>query len=148
MNDSASERPEGVLGALLTPLRLPGRMVTDIETLSRAVLSLQKTTQRHLPSIDDRAGELVKQLDTLQASVNRLEVQVDQLMGLESTIEERMEDLRGDLNKRMMAVEHEVRAMRPPMDQMANDVQKVVKLLPDPNDGPLTRLKDTLSPSS
>lgn len=136
------------MGALLTPLRLPGRMVTDIETLSRGVLSLQKTTQRHLPSIDDRAGELVKQLDTLQASVNRLEVQIDQLMGLESTIEERMEDLRGDLNKRMGAVEHEVRAMRPPMDQMANDVQKVVKLLPDPNDGPLTRLKDTLSPSS
>ncbi len=136
-----------MLGALLTPLRLPGRVVTDIETLSRTLLSLQKTTLRHLPSIDDRAGELVKQLDTLQASVNRLEVQVDRLMGLESTIEDRMEDLRKDLNMRMTAVEHEVGAMRPPLDQMANDVQKVVKLLPDPNDGPLTRLKDTLSPS-
>ena len=68
-------------------------------------------------------------------------------MSLEATIEERMDGVREDLNTRLLAVEGEVRGIRPPIAQMARDVQRIVALLPDPSDGPLARLRDTLTPS-
>jgi len=142
-----TERRAGILDALLLPLRLPGRVVADIEGVSRVLRSLQRTAEVHLSSIDDRAGELVFELAALQASVIRLDGKVERLMGLEATIDERMEVLRADLNTRMQAVEAEVRGIRPGIDQIARDVQAIQRLLPDPSDGPLTRLKDTFTSS-
>ncbi len=104
-----------MLDTLLTPLRLPGRVVDEIEKLSRVLVSLQKTAEKHLSSVDDRAGELVKGVIRLQASVTGIDRKVERLMGLEATIDERMETLRGDLNTRMLAVEAEVHAIRGPM---------------------------------
>jgi len=89
----------GVLDTLLMPLRLPGRVVSDIAKLVEGVLALQRTS----------------------------------------------EGLREDLNERMLAVEHELRAIQPSLEQMAGDVAKIDDLLPNPHDGPLTRLKDTLT---
>lgn len=37
--------------------------------------------------------------------------------------------------------------MRAPMQQMSRDLTTIVKLLPQAGDGPLARLKDTLSSS-
>ena len=167
----------GVFDTLLMPLRLPGRVVSDIETLTQAVVALQQNSEQRLGSIDDRAGQLVEGLkelhgsvddvkgtvDTLeqermpafleatgklQESIDRIEGRVETLESLENTIEEMMAGLREDLNTRMLAVEHEVRSMQPPMKTMANDVAKIEGLLPDPSDGPLTRLKDTLTSGS
>lgn len=45
----------------------------------------------------------------------------------------------------MLAVQHELHAMSPQMEQMANDVSKIDDLMPEPTDGPLTRLKETLT---
>ena len=63
----------------------------------------------------------------------------------EGTITDLIGALRGDLNEGMSAVKAEVQAIRPPLFKMAGDVAKLDGLLPDPKDGPLTRLKDTLS---
>jgi len=162
---------------LLMPLRLPGRVVSDIETLTRAVVALQSDAKKHLSSVDDRAGTLIEGLrtlheavgrieskvntieeerleafldatDTLQASVDRIEQRVVHLDRLEATITDQIGGLRRDLNERMSAVKAEVEAMRSPLSEMADDVAKIDDLLPDPKDGPLTRLKDTLSSSS
>lgn len=144
---SDTDRQAGILDTLLLPLRLPGRLADEFENVSRTLRSLQRTAEVHLSSVDTRAGELVTGLAGLHTSVNRIEAKVDLLTGLEATIEERMEVLRADLNTRMLAVEAEIRQMRPGIGQMAGDVQAIKRLLPDPSDGPLTRLKDTLTSS-
>lgn len=147
MAHEPSPDSSGVLGALLAPLRLPGRVVADVETASRAILGLKTVIETHLVSLDERAGRLIDGVGGLQAAVGRIEGQIEQLMSLESTIESRMDGLRDDLNARMLEVRDEVHAMSPPMDQMARDVQKINNLLPEPGDSPFARLKDTLSPS-
>ncbi len=139
--------PHAALDVLLLPVRLPGRVATDVAALSRSVLALERTAGRHLPSIDGRAGDLLVALDGLSAAVARLEGQVEELTGLETTIEDRMQGLRDDLNTRMRAVEAEVHGMRPALASIAREVQGVVRLLPDPSDGPFARLRDTLTSS-
>jgi chromosome segregation ATPase len=137
----------GLLDALLLPLRLPGRVLGDVERVSRALLSLQRSAEIHLASVDEHAGALVTGLATLQTSVERLEDKVDGLTGLQAAIENRMEGLRDDLNTRLLAVEAEVREIRPPIQEISRDVQSIGRLLPDPSSGPLARLKDTLTAS-
>jgi chaperonin cofactor prefoldin len=140
------------------------------------VVTLQSDAKRHLSSVDEQAGQLVAGLSTLQgsidhiegrvekleaermdafldavsglrASIDRIELNVEKLESLEEAITLRIDGLRGDLNARMIAVEHTVAAMNSPMQEMADDVAKIDELLPDPKDGPLTRLKDTLTSS-
>jgi len=137
--------PPNVLDALLAQLRLPQRIVAEIETIAAAVLSLSDTADERLKSIDDRAGALVEGLDGLGASLTQLESKVDELAGLEETIEKRMEALREDLNTRMLSVEGELKEVKVPVTRMAQDVAEIKQLLPDPTDGPLTRLKDQLT---
>ncbi|HEY5196387.1 MAG TPA: hypothetical protein VIJ51_05120 [Solirubrobacteraceae bacterium] len=146
-DDSKAHRSSGVLDTLLIPLRLPGRVVGEIESVSHALLSLQRAAEVHLASLDERAGQLIEGLAVLQGSMNRVEGKIDALTTLEATIEGRMDLLRDDLNTRMLAVEAEVRGIRPAIEQTARDVQTIGQLLPNPADGPLARLKDTLTPS-
>lgn len=169
-----SGNSSNVIDALLLPLRLPGRVVADIQTLTNAVVSLQSDAQQHLSSVDDRAGQLLDGLDDLRAAIARIEARVNKLEeermdaflratkllqatidriddrvalleSLETTLTEHIEALREDLNDRMIAVKAEVEAIHPAMQEMAADVAKIDQLLPDPKDGPLTRLKDTLT---
>lgn len=176
MSDERGDTPLNVMDTLLMPLRLPGRVVSDIETLTKAVVALQSDAKKHLSSVDDRAGKLIDGLgtlhaavarietkvatieeerleafldatDKLQASIDRIEQRVVHLDTLEATITDQIQGLRTDLNERMSAVKAEVQAMRPPLADMADNVAKIDDLLPDPKDGPLTRLKDTLSSS-
>ncbi len=177
MSDERGDHPLNVMDTLLSPLRLPGRVVSDIETLTRAVVALQSDAKKHLSSVDHRAGKLVDGLgtlhaavarietkvatieeerlealldatDKLQASIDRIEQRVVHLDTLEATITDQIQGLRADLNERMSAVKAEVQAIRPPLADMADNVAKIDDLLPDPKDGPLTRLKDTLSSSN
>jgi len=177
MSDQRGDSPLNVVDTLLMPLRLPGRVVSDIETLTRAVVALQSDAKEHLSSVDNRAGKLLEGLhtlheavgrietkvnaieeerleafldatDKLQDSIDRIEQRVEHLDTLEATITDQIGGLRHDLNERMTAVKAEVQAMRPPLDEMAGDVAKIDELLPDPKDGPLTRLKDTLTSAS
>ena len=130
-DDPADEAPLNIFDTLLSPLRMPGRVVSNIETLAGAVVALQSETNKQLSSVDDGIRVLVEKLDSLEEAITT-----------------RLDGLRSDVNERMGAVEKEVSAMRPAMDQMAHDVQKIDGLLPNASDGPLTRLKDTLSPGS
>jgi hypothetical protein len=145
--NSHADGQSGLLDALLLPLRLPARLVGDFERITKALLSLQRTAEVHLASVDANSAELVGGLAGLNASVGRLEGKVDALTGLEATIKERMDVLRDDLNTRLLAVEAEVRSMRPALEQMSRDVQTIERLLPNPGDGPLARLRDSLTSS-
>ncbi|MGI8629716.1 MAG: hypothetical protein ACR2LV_06075 [Solirubrobacteraceae bacterium] len=144
---SSTDEPPSVLGTLLSPLRLPARVISDLETVARAVLSLQETAERHLASIDERVGTLVGSLGHVDRTVEEIDHKIEQLTGLQTAIETRLDAVREDLNKRMLAVQAEVHEMRPALAQMTQDVEKVIRLLPDPSDGPIARLKDTLSSS-
>lgn len=127
-DDRTEDAPVNALDTLLAPLRMPGRVVSNIETLAGAVVALQSDANKQLSSVDAGMKELIKALQ-----------------GLQETINARLDGLREDVNERMAAVESEVSAMRPSLDQMANDVQKIDGLLPNASDGPLKQLKDTLS---
>jgi len=133
------------LDDLLAPLRLPQRAISEIESIAASVGALASTAERRLSSIDDSAGVLVEEIRALRAALKRVEAKVDKLAGLEETIEANMQGLRSDLNLRMLAVEHEVRGLRDPIDHVALDVSKIQSLLPEPSDGPIARLKDTLT---
>jgi chaperonin cofactor prefoldin len=175
-NRDDTDAGPNVFDTLLMPLRLPGRVVSDIGVLAEAVVALQSDAKQHLSSVDDRAGLLVAALSTLQGSINhidgkvdkleaermdafldavgtlqtsidRIELNVEKLESLEETLTVRIDGLRADLNNRMIAVEQTVAAMSMPMEEMADDVAKIDELLPNPKDGPLTRLKDTLTSS-
>ncbi len=137
--------PPGVLDALFAQLRLPRRIVAEIETIARAVVSLSDTADERLKSIDERAGALVEGLGGMGASLSQLESTVEELTGLEAMIEKRMEALRGDLNERMLAVEGQLHEIQAPINQLAQDVVEIKALLPDPADGPIARLKDQLT---
>ncbi len=143
----APQPSSGILGSLLSPLQVPGRVLHDVETIVRAVVAVQDAAERHLASLDARAGVLVEQVARLQDTVTTIDDKVERLMGLEETIESRMGVLRDDLNLRMLAVEAEVHGLRPAIDRMGRDVQDIVRLLPNPSDGPLARLRDTLTAS-
>jgi len=171
-DENAENQEQGLLGTLLSPLRAPQRMVTDIETIASALVSVRD----RLASVDKSAGLLVSSVGALQAPVeqidrkitklhkelvqvitqrmtalqaplDRVDRKVTELATLEQTITERMDAIDSDLNARMLSVEQEVRALHAPINQMAADVATVVTLLPEPGDGALARLKDTLTSS-
>lgn len=146
-DDPGASGSSGMLDALLSPLRLPRRVVAEIEMIGGAVRSLADTAERRLSSIDDSAGTLVEEIAAMRAALTRIESKVDELTGLEQTIEERMEGLRKDLNTRMRAVERQVGEFQAPINHLALDVSRIQLLLPEPGDGPLARLKDTLTKS-
>jgi vacuolar-type H+-ATPase subunit I/STV1 len=125
---------------LLAPLRAPQRIVSNIETIASALLTLQRDTHEHLASVDERVGALLVPLTALNRKVTELQK-------LERSVTEQTDAIRDDINTRLVAVEEEVRAMRPPIDQMSRDLATVVRLLPNPNDGPLARLRDTFTSS-
>jgi chromosome segregation ATPase len=131
---------EGFIRALLAPLRTPQRVVGNIETIATALLALHRDTHERLATIDDRLAAVLRPL-------NRLDRKVTELNTIEQAVTEQTEAIREELNKRMLAVEAEVRGMRAPIERMARDLGTVVELLPNPSDGPLARLKDTLTSS-
>ena len=47
--------------------------MSDIETLTKAVVALQSDAKKHLSSVDDRAGQLIDGLQTLHEAVARIE---------------------------------------------------------------------------
>jgi len=176
MDDDRDEGTPNLFDTLMMPLRLPGRVVSDVDRLTRAVIALQSDAKQHLSSVDDSAVQLVDGLRelhravtrierkvnileedrmqalldataTLQASIDRIDDRVAVLESLEGSMTGLIEGLREDLNARMTAVQGEVHGMKQPMHAMAGDVAKIDALLPDPNAGPLTRLKETLSSS-
>jgi len=73
MREARADNPPNVIEALLMPLRLPGRVVSDIETLTKAVVALQSDAKKHLSSIDDRVGQLIGGLQTLHEVVAGIE---------------------------------------------------------------------------
>jgi chromosome segregation ATPase len=126
--------------SLLAPLRAPQRVAGNIETIASALLALQRDAHERLASLDEQVG-------TLLAPLTRLDRKVDELRKLERAVTEQTDTIRDDMNARLASVENEVRAMRAPIEQMSRDLATVVKLLPNPSDGPLARLRDTLSSS-
>jgi hypothetical protein len=142
MTDDQTESPEaqGVMRALLAPLRTPQRVVDHIETIASALLSLSRDAHDRLASIDDQLGALLP-------PVGRIDRNVHELEKLEVAVTEQTDALRDDLTARLLAVEAEVRAMRAPIEGMSRDLATVVKLLPNPSGGPLARLRDTLTAS-
>ena len=142
-----SHESQSLIGGLLAPLRAPQRVFTDIEAIASTLLALRRDVQGRLASIDENAGALLESVGTLRTPLERIDRRVEELEKIEEAITTRMDAIHDDVDARLASVEEEVRAMRSPMDQMSRDLATIVKLLPQAGDGPLTRLKDTLSSS-
>jgi peptidoglycan hydrolase CwlO-like protein len=142
MTDGTTESTKAhrLIQALLAPLRTPQRVVSNIDTIASALLALKHETQERLTSVDEHVGALL-------APLSRLDRKVTELQKLERAVTEQTELIRDDINTRLLAVEAEVRAMRSPIEGMSHDLATVVKLLPNPSDGPLARLRDTFTSS-
>src|ERR1700722_3336089 len=127
---------DSLLRALLAPLRTPQRVVSNIETIASALIALQRDAHERLASLDERVGALLVPLKGLDREVTELQT-------IERSLIEQTDSIRTEINTRLVAVEEEVTAMRSPIEQMSRDLATVVRLLPDPNDGPFARLRDT-----
>ena len=132
---------------LLAPLRLPQRVAADIEAMASAVLSLHDEARGRITSIDETAHALLDAVAGLRESVDRIDREVTELQRIEEAVTVRIDALHEDLNTRMRAVEEQVHRMQSPMSQMSRDLATAVRLLPDPGDGPFSRLKDSLTSS-
>ena len=152
IDDRAAELIKGVAG-LHEPVNRLDRNVESMQSLEGTITARMEALQAPLDRLEGKVdlesleAVITEKMENLQAPLDRLDVKVGKLHTLEATITERMNAIDDDLNSRMLAVEQEVHAMRAPLEQISRDVQSVVKLLPDPNDGPLTRLKDTFTSS-
>jgi len=152
IDDRAAELIKGVAG-LHEPVNRLDRNVESMQSLEGTITARMEALQAPLDRLEGKVdlesleAVITEKMDNLQAPLDRLDVKVGKLHTLEATITERMNAIDDDLNSRMLAVEQEVHAMRAPLEQISRDTQSVVKLLPDPNDGPLTRLKDTFTSS-
>jgi hypothetical protein len=144
---SPNEGAPGLLGALLAPLRVPQRVIADIETIASVLLSMQPAVEARLASVDDRAGELLRAVGALREPLERVDREVAELQKIEQAITVRIDALHADLNERMLAVEHQVHTLHPPIAEMSRDLASALRLLPEPSDGPFARLKDTLTAS-
>ncbi len=149
MTDDQSESQDspGLIGGLLSGLRAPERVVTDIATIASTLLALRDDVQGRLASIDENADALRQGVGELRTPLDRIDRKVAELETIEEAITARMDTIHSDLNARLLSLEEEVRAMRSPVEQMARDLSGVKQLLPEPGDGPMARLKDTFSPS-
>lgn len=147
MDDDDRTTDTGIMGALMAPLRIPQRVVADIEEIAASLRAFQRDAQRHLASVDENAGELVTAVAALREPLERVHERVSELQQLQQAVTLRIDAVQDDLNVRMRAVESEVRAMRSPIEQMARDVATVARVLPEPGDGPFARLRDSLTPS-
>jgi septal ring factor EnvC (AmiA/AmiB activator) len=142
MTDDPTESTaeHGLMRVLLAPLRTPQRVVGNIETIASTLLALSRDTHDRLASVDEQVGALL-------APLTRLDQNVTDLQKLEQAVTEQTDAIRDDINTRLLAVEAEVQEMRAPIEGMSRDLATVVKLLPNPSDGPLARLRDTLTSS-
>jgi len=142
MTDGPTESTEahGLMRALLAPLRAPQRVAGNIETIASVLIALQRDIQGRLASVDAR-------VDALLATLKQLDERITELQTLEQAITEQTDAIRDDINTRLLAVEVEVQGMRGPIEGMSRDLATVVKLLPDPSDGPIARLRDTFTSS-
>lgn len=138
--------PRRVLEALLMPLRLPGRVVSDLEAMA-GLISLLRKVEGRLASVDDSAGEIAGGVNGLQESLHRIDGRVAKLESLQDTVEHQMEAVRHDLEEQMGSVNQELQAMRPAIQEMNHHLAKIERLLPDPSSGALGRLKDTFTSS-
>ncbi len=154
VDESAAALKDSV-GALHVPVQqIDGKVTALHEDLVQVITQRMKTLQAPLDRVDRKVTQLQKlekvieeRMVALQAPLDRIDLKMTELASLEQSITERMDAIEADLNARMISAEQEIRALRPPITQMASDLANVVQLLPDPSSGPLTRLKDTLTSS-
>ena len=126
---TASYALQSLIRVLHGPQRVVGTIesvVANIEMIASALVDLQRDAHDRLASLDQTVSEL---------------------RGLEQIITRQTEAIRVELNNRMVAVEADVDKLGPRIERIARDLATIVQLLPNPSDGPLARLRDTLTAS-
>lgn len=122
--DSAMGGSGGGLGTLLLPLRIPLRALSS------------------LADIAGTSDELLQAVLALRPPLERMDEKVG---ALEESLGKRLDALGVDLGARISRLEEQLVELRPLLERMAGDLEDTGKLLPDPSDGPLARLRHTLS---
>ena len=132
---------ESLLGGLLSPLRLPERVVNAIEDIAERLEDV-RPMRENVETIREQSSDLAELLPALTSMKEDLGGRLDSLH--ECIVE--LEDIEKGLDKRVADLCQEITAMRATVEGLQGDVERITERLPDPEaPGPLERARDLLT---
>ena len=130
-----------LLGGLLSPLRLPERVLVAIESIAERLEDVHpmreevETIRRQSAVLDELLPALTSMKEDLGSRLESLHELILELEGIEA-----------GLDKRVGELCQEITAMHRTVGGLKGDVERVTERLPDPNEpGPLERARDVLT---
>lgn len=140
-DETGEARGGNVLSGLLSPLRLPERVITGLEKLTGDVGSIRVDVHR-VREQTEPLGDILPALDRLEHALGA------RLDSLHETIEA-LEGNESHLNKTVQQLVHELSAMHNTLHGLQDSVKRVTDRLPDQEDddkrGPLKVARDVLT---
>ena len=130
-----------ILAGLLSPLRLPERVVLAIEGIAEQLEDLGPMREE-VEAIRNQSNDLSALLPALSTMKEDLGVRLDRLH--ECIIE--LEALEAGLDNRVAQLCEEITAMHRTVGALKGDVERITERLPDPNaPGPLEKARGVLT---
>lgn len=130
-----------IVAGLLSPLRLPERVVVAIEVIGERLEDL-RPMREGVETIRHQSRDLAELLPALTSMKDDLSGRLDRLH--ECVVE--LEEIEAGLDKRVGQLCAELTAMHGTVGGLKGDVERITELLPDSNErGPLERARDVLT---
>ena len=130
-----------ILAGLLSPLRLPERVVVAIEGIAEQLEDLGPMREE-VEAIRHKSNDLSALLPALSTIKEDLSVRLDRLH--ECIIE--LEAIEAGLDKLVAGLCEEITAMHRTVGALKDDVERITERLPDPNaPGPLEKARGVLT---
>lgn len=130
-----------IVAGLLSPLRLPERVVVAIEVIAERLEDVRRMREG-VEAIRHQSRDLGELLPALTGMKEDLSGRLDRLH--ECVVE--LEEIEAGLDKRVRRLCDEMTAMHRTVNGLKGDVERVTERLPDPNEpGPLERARDVLT---
>ena len=140
-NDTARDYGPGLLTGLLSPLRLPERVVSAIEDIAERLEDV-RPMRENVETIREQSSDLNELLPAMTSMKEDLGGRLDSLH--ECILE--LEDIEKGLDMRVGDMCKELTTMRATVEELKGDVERITERLPDPNaPGPLERARDILT---
>ena len=140
-DQTAHEAGRSLLGALISPLRLPERIAVAIEAVAERLEDVRRMREE-VEAIRTQSKDLVSLLPALTGMKKDLGWQLDRL---HACIVE-LESTEAKLHTRVTSPCQETTAMHRTVVGLKGDVERITDRLPDPNaPGPLERAREVLT---
>ena len=134
------DRGGGVLSGLLSPLRLPERVVEAIESIAEKLEDV-RPMREDVATIREQSSDLDGLLPALEDMKEDIGGRLDALHDCMTNLE----GVEGQLDARVADLCKEITAMHKTLEALQDDVQRVTDRLPDPTRGPLEKARDVIT---